>query len=315
MAEPAPQQSPAPPPGLVYEESKPGEYFVQSPDGELYTVPEADLEQARADGFTVATPDQVQQGRDRAIYESAGGKAATAALGAGRGLFLGTPLADMAFEAGYGGPSPEAKQTILGLQQANPNTYFAGEVAGSLLVPGGGGGGLGRAAGLAAAEGAASGLGNAISGSYLNNQPITGEKLAAAALSGGGFGAGAVGGLGLGARALSGLFKGGGRLLARAAQRPGAGALQRAGDDIFGKAAPGFGKALDAADAATSTLTGAPRGALRDLLGTGRGRAPGLSVGDRSRRRHRSPPATTRPSGWGASLRRRTSSRRTSKAS
>lgn len=251
---------------------------VISPDGEVGSIPASQLEQAGAQGYSPAAPADVIAARERALLETPQGIAATAALGAGRGLFLGLPIADAAFAAGYGGDGAEAKKTIKGLQEANPGTFTAGEVAGSVLLPGGGGSGLARAAQRGAAEGALYGAGGAVSDSYLSGSALTGEKLAAAALAGGGIGAGAAGAFGLGARGVGGLFRGGKRLAQRALARPGEEALQRAGGDLLGSAAPGLGKALDALDAASSSLSGASRGSLSAMFKRGRSGKLGFEV-------------------------------------
>lgn len=269
-----PPKGDAVPAGLTYDKAAPGEFFVVSPTGEVGSVPKSDLAQAQADGFRAASPQEVTAARNKVVYESVPGQIATAALGAGRGMFLGLPVADAAFVAGSraaGGSDAEAKQTILDLQAANPGTYLASEVAGSLLMPGPKGGGLAKAIGHASAEGALTGIGSSISDAYLNNQALTAEKLAAAALQGGAIGGGAALGFNLGARGVGAMFRKGGSMVARLAEAPGAAAYQRAGDDLFSKAAPGLGRALDLIDAAASTVSGAPRGAFRDMFTRGRG--------------------------------------------
>lgn len=248
---------------------------LKDSQGNLVSVPSDRVNDALANGFTQPTHQDINTAEAQAKYGGAGGQAAAALAGAGRGATFG--LSDVGLTKS-GLVKPE---TLEGLKEANPIASGAGEVAGiggSLLVPGLGEenaakGALGaadllnpvkavskigtsiaehvapEASGIAAkalgvglgsaAEGAAYGLGQSISDDALGDPDAMGEKL----LHNVGYGALLGGGIGVGVGALGGAYS---RLFGKEAAEAGQAAARDYGD-VTGRTAQDAAEAREAA--------------------------------------------------------------------
>ena len=252
---------------------------VVNPLGRVGVVPQEQLEGALAEGYTVATPEQV---RRAALEERFGGtadKVAAGLLGAAHGATAGLSTAAL---AGAGDDSTRA--TLKGLRDVQSGAFIGGEVVGSVI----GAGKVGAPANLAAragkavagkvasktaskalqygaqaaTEGALYGVGEGLAQAAIDNK-LNGEKFAATVL--GSTIAGGVLGGGIGAGA--GAFGRARQALARKLHQPGTAALQRVGQGAFGEAvAPSFGRKVGNLLGDGAALLGKPREAARSLL-------------------------------------------------
>ncbi len=263
---------------------------VVSPLGEVGHVPDEQLQQALASGYSLATPEQVQQAQLKAEYGGALHQVGAAASGLARGATIG--LSDVAI-AKLGGA-----ETLKAYDELHPELRMGGELVGAvapafigdeaglgsvgkalrgLTSPARGvmalgegaeaamaARGLGRAFQLGAAgaaEGAAYGFGDTLARGAVDND-LSGEKLAVSMLTNALLGGAA--GYGLGAI---------GSRIGRALNRPGEAALQRVGDAAFDGGAKGLGRSLAEGMADLSAMvSGTDREAARALLGSAEAR-------------------------------------------
>lgn len=153
----APMQAPAAEPAAAPQHIDTSPVNVFDDQGELVSIPAHRLEDAKAQGYREASPEDVHDWTIQEKYGSAGQQLATAAEGAASAASFGTSTG---LEQALGISTPEA---IEGRKEANPIAHGAGQIAGlvgsSLLLPGGGAAGLMTGAGDAAAAGL--GLANA----------------------------------------------------------------------------------------------------------------------------------------------------------
>lgn len=93
--------------------------------GEVVRVPRSQLDAAKAQGFALAAPEQVQQRRDVEEYGGFGGMVQAGLAGAGRALTLGA--SDVVGRALGAGDDLEA------LKRVNPGSSLIGEIGGTVL--------------------------------------------------------------------------------------------------------------------------------------------------------------------------------------
>lgn len=197
VPEQAPLQGIAPAPGM---------FAIKEADGSVSMVKQEDAEAAVAAGAEPATDIDIAQQDWRG---GLAGQAASALIGAGRGLTFGAfdPLAIGVSRALGGDASAEdTRRALRTAKEVNPTASLGGEIAGSLagmaVLPGGAGGStlgaestLGRAAARfataaprAGIEGAALGVGQQASEDALGDHAFNGEKYVAAGVGGAVFG-------------------------------------------------------------------------------------------------------------------------------
>lgn len=122
-----------------------GRVHMLDESGQPVTVPEAELQQAYAAGFSLDTPEGVQQRQIQRERGTLGQQAVTGLEAAARGATLG--LSDVAAREALG---EDYTQAALERQQVNPFTAGAGEVAGAILPVLASGGSSAAARGAAA---------------------------------------------------------------------------------------------------------------------------------------------------------------------
>lgn len=259
-----------------------------NPYGQVVSVPDDQVEQAFAEGFTPATAGEVEQRAQEVEYGGWTGAGASVGLGALSGATLG--LSDVALR------SAGAGDALQGYAAVNPELHTAGQIAGSLIGPkvplaparlavragqgltrALGGGRLAAAAGMAA-EWALYGVGSGISELAREDSEQTGEQIAAVLLRSAGSGAAFGAGFGLGGAALS-------RAAKRAASigNEGASALLAAESSasrrILGEAAEsGTSRLAGAWDNVSSALGVSKAGTVKRLLEKARDGRRGIEV-------------------------------------
>lgn len=127
----------------------PAQVNMINPRGEVVSIPGHQLPDAINEGYTEATPDQVNAHFQEAKYGTLGQQAITAAEGAGSAATFGLSTG---VERALG-VNPE---DIVARRETNPGAHALGQVAGlvgsSLLIPGGGAAGAMELAGTKGAE-------------------------------------------------------------------------------------------------------------------------------------------------------------------
>jgi hypothetical protein len=297
MPESAATATPAPPPTP---EVATGRVHVVNRYGTLGSIPASDLERAAAEGYRLATPEQVAAAREADEYRGTGHAIGAAAAGAARGLTLG--LSDIALaELG-------AKETIAAWRRTHPSAGMAGELAGTVaglagaaVAKGAAGAagvlraaaaptraalgigeaaeagaaalGLGKAATTVArgtAEAAAYGLGQGISSAALGDADWTAEHLLSSAAQGALFGGGAALGMTAAGAGIRAVGRGARGILTRAMRGGTPADIEALAAREFGEAAPGLGQRVaDWVSEQQARLTGAEPAALRRLNAPG----------------------------------------------
>ena len=161
--------------------------YVLAPDGTPGSVPDAQLQEAVAQGYRVREATASEKAREEAAQHPL--QAGLEGVVEGASLCFATPLVRNV-EASFTGKTNEQVAEEMRLRKAeNPAANLVGQVAGTgatMLATGGVGGAVAKAAGAGLkgavagglAEGTLAGLGAVVDETTLENQPLTAEKLA-----------------------------------------------------------------------------------------------------------------------------------------